>query len=65
MISLYKVDVSGNYPGLGRVFNYVYTGTAGSLEIAVRAAKRLIKKEGLANIKVSSVENLGQKEFGR
>lgn len=44
---------------------YSYTGTATTPEIAIRAAKKCAKKDGLVNHTVKSLEHIGEKEFGR
>lgn len=44
---------------------YAYTGTATSSEIAIRAANRCAKKDGLIMRTVKTVEHIGEKEFGR
>ena len=44
---------------------YTYTGTATTIEIAIRQAERKAKKDGLTKVQIQTVEFVGEREFGR
>ncbi len=45
--------------------HYSFHGTASSLEIAIRQAKRAAKRQELFNIKLVSATRIGDRDFGR
>ena len=63
-MKIWKIGIVARYcDALPRY--YTYTGTATTVEVAIRQVKRATKKEGFSKVEVQTVEYLGKKEFGR
>ena len=65
-MGLWKIEITAAeyYQGPSEI-RYNYTGTATTIEVAIRLMKRKAKKQGLSKIKILLVEYLGDKEFGK
>ena len=66
-MDIWKVEIEGTST-LGYTeysITSTYTGTATKPEIAIRAANKCAKKDGLQHRIVKSLEHIGHKDFGR
>ena len=64
-MKLWKIEITASYFYQSPPRHYTYTGTATTIEVAVRQAKRKAKKDDLTQVEVQAVEYLGEKEFGK
>jgi len=66
-MKIWKVEIKGstNYTLTQHSMTCTYSGTATTPEIAIRAANKCAKKDGLINRTVKTLECIGEKEFGR
>ncbi len=64
-MKLWKITITASPYYEAPPRHYAYTGTATTVEVAIRQVKRATKKEGFSKVEVQTVEYLGEKEFGR
>ncbi len=64
-MKIWKIHIIAAEKPFDRLHAYSYTGTATTVEIAIRQMKRRAKKDKLWKIEIQSVEYIGPKEFGR
>lgn len=66
-MDIWKVEIEGQPTNPFSLYRrtYTYSGTATSSEIAIRAANRCAKKDGLINRTVKVLEHIGEKDFGK